>query len=149
MLPDVGDAAVECIRPDVKSRHDAPPIPTVIPEGDHVGRVERIVTRIVWWYGITFPPLDRTIVSIYGPGDHFAWHRDDMIPATANRETAVVVGLSDDYEGGLLELPEAGLTLKVGRGVGVAFPASALHRVTPVTSGIRKVLLTFVLKDTP
>lgn len=147
MMPDGSGGVVETHRPDFKSRADSPPvIPTPGPGADWI---EQIVTRVVWHFGIIYPPVDRALLGHYGPGDHFAWHRDDMLPATANRETAIVVGLNDNYEGGLLELPEAGMTIKVKRGMGVAFPASALHRVTPVTSGVRKVLLTFVLKDVP
>lgn len=139
MLPDAEGETVETVRPDMKGRTDfaVPCFQTI----------EDAVSRIVWTYSITYPPLDRIILGQYGVGDHFSWHRDDMLPATACRETAVVIGLNDDYEGGLLELPEAGLSLKVGKGMGVAFPASALHRVTPVTSGTREVLLTFVLKE--
>lgn len=144
MLPDEEGNAVEFLRPDVKGRTDTTIwTPSVDDEPEWLFRA---VHRTVWHFGITCPPLDRVIFGAYGVGDHFAWHRDDMLPATARRDTAVVIGLNDDYEGGLLELPEAGLSLKVGTGMGVAFPASALHRVTPVTRGVRRVLLTFTLR---
>lgn len=134
MLPGVNGVPEETLRSDYKSRVDAglPPY----------GAWWRPIRRLVGWQR-----LDRVLIGTYGEGDHFGWHRDDMLPGTERRDEAVVIGLNDDYEGGLLELPEAGVTLRLQKGMGVSFPASALHRVTPVTRGVRKVLLTFTLKD--
>ena len=132
MLPDQDGRAVEHIRPDVKGRWDV------------------TIERPSWLLpSIRYSDVDRCIVAIYGVGDHFAWHRDDMVPATANRLTALSYALNDpsEYDGGELELPEYGMSIKPPRGARVTFPASTLHRVTPVTRGVRKVLLTFILKD--
>lgn len=133
MLPDADGGAAEHIRLDVKGRWDC------------------TIDRPSWLSpSFRHTVVDRCIVALYGVGDHFAWHRDDMVPATANRLTALSFALNDpsEYGGGELELPEYGVSLKPPKGSRVAFPASALHRVTPITRGVRKVLLTFILKET-
>lgn len=134
MLPSADGAPVETVRSDYKRRTDAIAPPWV--------SVAMAAYRVA---GLN--ALDRVLIGTYGEGDHFGWHRDDMLPGTERRDLAVVIALNDDYEGGHLELPEAGLTLRLPKGAGVSFPASALHRVTPVTRSVRKVLLTFTLKD--
>jgi len=143
MLPDEYGQypAREFMRPDVKGRSDI-----VL---THAGLLEDVRQGVIGLDPLSVgdAQIDRVILGEYRQLDHFSWHRDDMLPAVANRAHAAVIGLNDDYEGGLLELPEAGLTLKVGRNVGVLFPAWMLHRVTRVTRGVRRVVLTFVLNN--
>jgi PKHD-type hydroxylase len=73
---------------------------------------------------------------------HFDWHSDIGAGAlAARRKLTVVVQLSDprDYEGGLLELRPNSAVIAAPRGLGqaVVFPSFVLHRVTPVTAGVR------------
>ena len=79
----------------------------------------------------------------------YDWHQDTFWsnPTMFDRKITVVMQLSDpsDYEGGLLELdpeyenPEPEILME--RGTVIAFPSFIRHRVTPVTSGIRKSLV--------
>ena len=73
---------------------------------------------------------------------HFDWHTDIGAGAlAARRKLTVVVQLSDptDYEGGLLELRSDSniLAADAAQGTATVFPSFVLHRVTPVTEGLR------------
>lgn len=76
---------------------------------------------------------------------HFDWHADiGDGPLAARRKVTLVVQLSaaDDYEGGALEVMPSSQVhcADRARGSATAFPAFLLHRVTPVTQGLRRSL---------
>lgn len=78
---------------------------------------------------------------------HYNWHVDlgPGMPAST-RKVSLTLQLSDpnDYEGGDLEFfYSEGKTRKAPRekGLCVLFPSYVVHRVTPVTRGIRKSLV--------
>lgn len=80
----------------------------------------------------------------YDPGDHFqAWHTDAGADKGDARLISVSVELSDpaDYEGGLLEIPQAGSGARLPRGGARMFLSRCIHRVTPVTRGARFALV--------
>lgn len=73
---------------------------------------------------------------------HFDWHSDiGAGPWAARRKLTIVVQLSDPsgYTGGGLELrPDSNIrNAPRDRGTAILFPSFVLHRVTPVTAGIR------------
>ena len=73
---------------------------------------------------------------------HFDWHSDiGAGPWAARRKLTIVVQLSDPagYEGGALDLrgDSTITTAPRARGLATIFPAFMLHRVTPVTAGMR------------
>lgn len=88
--------------------------------------------------------------TIYdGKDDHYTWHLDRGGNAThAPRKLSLVIQLSDpsEYEGGDLEIFDAPVPTQVTKqkGLVVAFPSFILHRVTPVTKGIRKTLVVWL-----
>lgn len=80
---------------------------------------------------------------------HFIWHSDIGEGALASRrKLTIVTQLSEPetYDGGLLELqPDSHVrTASRRRGAAILFPSFVLHRVTPVTSGERYSLTTWV-----
>lgn len=84
---------------------------------------------------------------------HFDWHAD-YCRETGNeaadfRKLSISVQLSDPsgYEGGELQARvRNGIDIAPkSRGTVIAFPSFVLHRVTPVTSGIRKSLVAWAL----
>jgi PKHD-type hydroxylase len=82
-------------------------------------------------------------------GGHYAWHMDCSVDYMSHRKISITVQMSDtdEYEGGDLELWIGGNEPKKGprgKGVGVLFPSYILHRVTPVTKGLRKSLVLWV-----
>lgn len=85
--------------------------------------------------------------TYYGNGGHYDWHVD-MGVGISNRKLSVVLQLSDaeDYVGGDLEMNPGGDILSVPRERGLIcfFPSFILHRVTPLTSGLRRSLVTWL-----
>lgn len=94
---------------------------------------------------------ERAQIAWYGAeaGGHFDWHVDiGDGPLAAKRKLTLVVQLSHDdgYEGGALELNARGHAEAAprARGGAIMFPAFTPHRVSPVTSGARYSLTTWV-----
>lgn len=91
--------------------------------------------------------------TIYKESDqgHYDWHMDmghysrSNIP---NRKLSLVLQLSDpsEYEGGFLELMVGGNVVQIEKKKGLlaAFPSYIIHRVTPVTKGIRKTIVAWI-----
>ena len=84
----------------------------------------------------------------YVPGrGKFDWHNDySHGNAYGPRKLTVICQLSDpdQYRGGTLEVFEREIvTLPAARGTIVVFPSFTYHRVTPVTQGIRRALVTW------
>jgi PKHD-type hydroxylase len=80
------------------------------------------------------------------PG-HYDWHMDMGLKTDAPRKLTVVVPLSnpDEYEGGELEFNGISTTtVPKTPGHVHAFPSWCLHRVTPVTKGIRRSLVGWI-----
>ena len=81
------------------------------------------------------------------PDGNYDWHVDAG-PGTSVRKLSLTVQLTDpnEYEGGELELNPDGqpVTMDTTRGRAVAFPSWTLHRVKPVTRGVRHSLVVWV-----
>ena len=80
---------------------------------------------------------------------HYDWHSDRGGNGFSRfRKLSVVVQLSqpETYEGGDLEINATGRieAMPRARGMAILFPSYALHRVTPVTTGTRHSLVTWV-----
>lgn len=96
-------------------------------------------------------PLFEDIQFIrYGAGAHFqTWHSDAGVDRYEERRISASVELSDagDYEGGVLEIATAmGLARTLPRGGARLFPSRMIHRVTPVTRGVRHALVAWTGK---
>lgn len=75
----------------------------------------------------------------------FGLHRDNGTPACAHRRVAITCNLNAGrYEGGRLSFPELSTSVDPPKGMVVAFDASLLHEVRPVTAGRRYALLSFL-----
>ncbi len=83
--------------------------------------------------------------TVYGPEDHYGWHMDKGPKTPSRRKLSFTLQLSDpsEYEGGDLEIQAGADVLKMPkeRGQLVVFPSWILHRVTPVTKGVRRSLV--------
>ena len=88
--------------------------------------------------------------TVYADSDnsHYTWHIDMSPSSIAPRKLSLVLQLSDpsEYEGGDLQsfIGSEPKTVDKKRGLIAAFPAWTLHRVTPVTKGIRHTLVVWV-----
>lgn len=81
-------------------------------------------------------------------GDHYTWHMDRGSNSIVPRKLSLVVMLSDpsEYEGGDLEIFTKPNPVALDKTLGIvhAFPSYVMHRVTPVTRGIRRTLVIWV-----
>ena len=80
---------------------------------------------------------------------HYTWHVDHGISISdAPRKLSLVLQLSDpyEYEGGDLEILTGSEPIQIHKekGLVAAFPSYVLHRVTPVTRGIRKTVVVWL-----
>ena len=85
-----------------------------------------------------------------GEDDGFiGWHSDVTIPHRnySDRKLTCVTMLSDksEYEGGTLKLQygHEPIELTLEKGQAIMFPSYILHKVEPVTSGMRRTLVTW------
>lgn len=98
-------------------------------------------------FGLAVGPVAEPLQILrYGVGGHFqTWHSDAGYDRGSGRLVSVSVELSPlgDHEGGDLEIvPDTiGRVRSLERGGARFFPSRALHRVTPVTRGIRHALV--------
>lgn len=81
-------------------------------------------------------------------GGHYNWHVDTGPLTREPRKFSITLQLSDAsaYEGGelVLEAGEGPFRAQKARGTLVAFPSYVMHRVMPVTAGVRKSLVIWV-----
>lgn len=77
------------------------------------------------------------IVLKYGVKDKFDWHID--CGRRYPRNVSATLYFNDDYDGGLIEYKHFGVSYKPKRGDLVLFGSdfTYMHRVTPVTNGLR------------
>ena len=91
------------------------------------------------------PPL----FARYEPGMEFGAHMDNplMGPDHMRADVSVTIFLSNpqDYDGGELVMETTGgeAAYKLAAGSAVTYPTTMLHRVEPVTRGVREVAVTW------
>lgn len=87
---------------------------------------------------------------VYDVGGHYDWHTDWMkFEDDSIRKLSMIMMLSqvgDDYDGGEFEFQTLYTKreverIEMNRGDMLIFPSNMSHRVMPVTSGVRKVLV--------
>lgn len=121
------------------------------PRGPETGwiydRLDRLFAEAGEVFGLAIGPVTEPLQIVrYDEGGHFqTWHSDAGYDAQATRLVSVSVELSEpgDHDGGNLEIMPAtvGRVRSLGRGGARFFPSRALHRVTPVTRGVRHALV--------
>ena len=114
--------------------------------------------RFYWNYDLDL--LEPLQYGIYPEGGYYNWHIDSWQESINinnkphNRKLSFTIFLNDpdEYDGGELDIevdgPQKDLryhTFKRSMGTIILFKSSSWHRVRPVTSGIRKSLVGWVL----
>lgn len=137
-----GDQVDEAVRSARTSYH---------PRGPETGwiyeRLDRLFAEAGEAFGLPVGPVTEPLQILrYEEGGHFrAWHSDAGYDAMERRLVSVSVELSapGDHEGGNLEIiPDTlGRARTLARGGARFFPSRAIHRVTPVTKGVRHALV--------
>jgi PKHD-type hydroxylase len=82
---------------------------------------------------------------------HYNWHQDIGPGPLSTRKVSITVQLSgpDEYEGGDLQYwrggsPDCTEQAPRGKGVVFIFPSFMMHRVTPITKGVRRSFVLWV-----
>jgi PKHD-type hydroxylase len=90
------------------------------------------------------------MVTRYEPGMEYGFHVDAAVLATkppmrADVSSTVFLSEPDSYDGGELvaKMGDHELEIKLKPGDAVVYPSVTLHRVKPVTRGVRMVAITF------
>lgn len=90
-------------------------------------------------------------LGVYTEHDHghYDWHTDSGLETnTVPRKLSMALLLSDpsEFEGGELQMMRSGVpeSVEQKRGRGWFFPSYMMHRVTPVTKGIRRSLVMWI-----
>ena len=110
-------------------------------------RLDALFAKAAEAFGLPVGPISEEIQILrYDVGSHFAmWHTDGGLDSQERRRISVSVELSErtDYEGGELEIvPDSVARMRtLPRGSAQFFPSRALHRVTPVSRGVRWALV--------
>lgn len=102
--------------------------------------------------------------TLYNEGDHYDWHVDaqgllksqmqqmGMCADTPIRKISLTLFLNDpeEYEGGELELElfgplakERSVKFKEPKGTVIFFPSDTWHKINPITSGVRKSIVSW------
>jgi PKHD-type hydroxylase len=114
---------------------------------DKITEYAKTANKQMWNFDIWGYHDQLQYTTYYGDGGHYDWHAD-LGPGISNRKLSVVLQLSDpdEYEGGDLQMNIGSSILTVPRELGLIcfFPSFLLHRVTPLTSGVRKSLVTWL-----
>lgn len=114
---------------------------------DKISQLAKVANSEMWNYDIWGYDDDLQFTRYYDDGGHYDWHAD-LGAGISNRKLSCVIQLSepDDYEGGDLQLNPGGsiTTIPKKRGQVTFFSSFVLHRVTPVISGTRMSLVTWL-----
>lgn len=119
---------------------------------EHLGILAMGANDVVWKFSLHSIIDAIQYTEYYEGGGHYDWHMDIGPNLINHRKISITVQLSnpDDYEGGDLEIWSGGdfKTLPRKKGCSILFPSFLLHRITPITKGIRKSLVLWVGGDT-
>jgi len=131
---------------------------TFIKDKDIESEITKVVNKIneetKWNFLLReFEPLQYTV---YGKNNYYDWHIDSHRKPYKNnliRKLSFTICLNNDYEGGLFELcsPHPNSIKNIStphflkQGSIIVFPSHMWHKVHEVTSGIRKVLVGWIL----
>jgi PKHD-type hydroxylase len=113
-----------------------------------LANIAMMSNKEMWQFDI--PSILDTVqyTQYYENGGHYGWHTDTGPYPYNTRKISITVQLSDpdEYKGGDLELMFGNNVSKMPKekGCAVLFPSYILHRITPVTKGIRKSLVLWV-----
>lgn len=118
---------------------------------DKLSEVVNEVNRRFFHFDLTgfYEPMQLGLYSAENKG-HYNWHTDMILksPQVPRKlSMSLLLSSADEFEGGSLQIKsqtDNEITLECKRGRAWFFPSYILHRVTPVTKGIRRSLVLWV-----
>ena len=117
---------------------------------DRIAYIVRCLNAKYFHYDITGFVEDFQFTTYDGQTkSHYDWHVDtNQKTGSSPRKLSLVLQLTDpsEYEGGELQISggETPTVIKKELGFATVFPSFTMHRVTPVTKGIRKSLVVWI-----
>lgn len=100
------------------------------------------------WWGYHLAGMNEALQLTHylsSENGHYDWHEDHGQTGNfLHRKLSCVLPLNEGYEGGDFEMYGIGKLQEMNPGTLVIFPSFKLHRVTPVTSGERWSLVSWV-----
>lgn len=95
--------------------------------------------------------MARATVVRYEPGMDYGWHVDEALfpstpPMRSDLSCTIFLNPPQDYDGGELtiQLGAQELAYKLDPGSAILYPSTTIHRVTPVTRGVRLAAITWL-----
>ena len=105
------------------------------------GEIEAALRRHPVFLPAAQPKRIQLLLNRYGQGQSYGTHVDDAFMNGLRTDLALTVFLSapESYDGGdlVIETPAGEQRVKLPAGAAVLYPATTLHRVEPVTRGVR------------
>lgn len=115
---------------------------------DRIGYVARQLNGQFFGFNLYGFVEDLQYTTYRPQGDFYSWHMDTNDGHSAPRKLSLVLQLSDptEYDGGELQTMTAAepTTIPKKKGLIVAFPSFIVHRVKPVTRGVRRSLVVWL-----
>ncbi len=145
-----GEKTVVALDPTIKRRRDWLVTDAKLLQQINAFIGRRVVPEIEKAFQFRVTCFERYVVACYEAANQgfFQPHRDNLAVGTAHRRFALTLNLNAGYEGGCLRFSEYGSDLYTSAaGSAIVFSCSLLHEATPITSGQRFVLLSFLYGD--
>ncbi|MGE0650790.1 MAG: prolyl hydroxylase family protein [Alphaproteobacteria bacterium] len=112
---------------------------------EQVTRMVNAINAHTWHFDLSY--IMNFQFTEYCKGGHYDFHVDELLAGgTEQRKLSFAIPLNDRYEGGsfMIQHGRAPEVVDVQPGQMVLFPSFLMHRVTPVTRGVRYSLVGWV-----
>ncbi|MCM2335630.1 MAG: Fe2+-dependent dioxygenase [Pseudomonas sp.] len=152
LLPQVGFADGRATNPDSRIKQNLQ-APQEDPANQRIAQIARdALVRHPGLRTYAHPRnMARTRVVRYEPGMTYGWHVDEALfpstpPMRSDLSCTIFLNPPGDYDGGELtmQLGEQELAYKLEPGSALLYPSTTIHRVAPVTRGVRIAAITWL-----
>lgn len=152
LLPQVGFADGRATNPDSRIKQNLQ-APQEDPANQRIAQIARdALVRHPGLRTYAHPRnMARTTVVRYEPGMTYGWHVDEALfpstpPMRSDLSCTIFLNPPGDYDGGELtmQLGEQDLAYKLEPGSALLYPSTTIHRVAPVTRGVRIAAITWL-----
>lgn len=152
LLPQVGFADGRATNPDSRIKQNLQ-APQEDPANQRIAQIARdALVRHPDLRTYAHPRnMARTTVVRYEPGMTYGWHVDEALfpstpPMRSDLSCTIFLNPPSDYDGGELtmQLGEQELAYKLDPGSALLYPSTTIHRVAPVTRGVRIAAITWL-----
>ena len=112
---------------------------------ERIAELRESINRSFYGFELNWEFTEPFQYTVYGEGCRYGWHMDlgDEIAATRKLSLTVQLSHPTEYEGGDFQAMTGAEVRTLPRAAGqvIAFPSWIIHRVMPVTKGVRRSLV--------